>query len=677
MTLSTLLAGSTLDRERRMTAWILYLLPGLVLTGLLTWVTDRHDMMIVQALFLAHALLGLLTTPLALLYVLVHFIRTLGSRSFAVFFSGIAAAGLTSVVLLSGVWLLIFGQTETTRWVLAWHIGSSLLLMTIALLHLFFYVHYRNSRKRSGSAWPSTEGLKRRRIAVHFAIQFFLVMVVSIAFNTRIEDSYLSVPEDYSRVYGEHPLRPSETEILGGDLLKAEVVGGSDECGSCHADIFKQWSASAHRKAAMDPAYERIIALLVENKGIEATRYCDGCHGPMALLPGLLTPGGQHSGIDDTPANHEGVTCVGCHSIQRPLHTKGVASYEFAPRRPYLFEYSNNAMATFINHRLIRMRPELHRQNFSAARISTPEVCATCHAQFMDKDMNDWGWIKMQDEYADWLDSPYSGRSNTGFTTTAVTTCTDCHMEDLVSTDPSASPHGNIRGHAFATANTFIPLTTGDPEHLEAVRRFLMSNKMRLTIDVADNPAISQSDAYVDEQLRNREILPDYYYLGQTVKANVLVSNTGVGHNFPGGTIDINEAWVAIQVVDATGQEIFNSGALDEAGHVDPSAWFYRSVAVDRTGKQLWRHDLFRMTGEHYRNVIPAGKTDNISLEFEVPQWATSPLTVSAQLNYRKLTQRYASWVMQDENIRLPVVVMAQDAVTLPVLTRPPTRETK
>ena len=673
MLLNKLIQGSTLDRERYLVLWSICLLPGLTLSGLATWLVEHPGLALIQTLYLLHTALGIIVLPLAIAYLIAHFARTLGNRSVGVFFSGIAAAFLTGVSLASGAWLALFGQTETTRWVLEAHIVSSIVLITVALVHLLLFVQARRQKKRSSGNWPSLEALRYRAPLIALAVQLALIPGVWLTSMPSTGTGYLPIPSKYSKAYGDNPLRPSEAQIEGGDLVREEVVGGSEECGSCHKEIFKQWSSSMHRKAAMDPAYTHIVTLLVDKKGIEATRYCDGCHGPMTLLSGQLTPGGKHSGIAGTPANHEGVSCVSCHSIAKPVHTKGVASYDFMPRKPYLFEYSDNPIANFINHRLIRMRPELHRMNFDASRVSTPEVCASCHAQFMDKNLNDWGWIKMQDEYSGWLNSPYSGRSNTGFTTAQVTTCVDCHMTVGTAHDPSSSSEGLVHGHNFAAANTFVPSVTGDEPQENAVRRFLATNKMRVTVDIADNPAISQSDSYLEENLRNKAVLPRYYYLGQTVKANILVANTGVGHEFPGGTIDINEAWVAIQVTDATGKTIYRSGDISQKGEVDPDAWFYRSVAVDRHGKLLWRHDLFNMIGEHYRNTIPAGKSDNIPLEFKIPQWAVSPLTVSAQLNYRKLTQRYLSWLMPDSDITLPVVVMAQDAETLPVLTVPPT----
>lgn len=665
--------SSTLDKERCIMRALMWITPGLALSGFLTWPGEFQELMLTQSLYLVHAGAGLLATPAIVAYLVLHLIRTLGNRSFPVFFSGLSAGVVTATLLLSGLWLIALGQTETTRWVLPLHIGASITLLLSLLLHLIFHVQNRNIRKKGFSCWPSLDSTSMSHILAPLVAQVGLTLAIAAFWGTSVADSYRSVPSDYTYVYGPHPLQPSETKILGGQLVQEEVLGGSEECGSCHQGIFKQWLSSAHRKAAMDPAYEKLVARVVERSGMEAARYCDGCHGPRALLAGMLTPKGSHSGMDGTAANNEGVSCVGCHAIRRALHTKGVASYEFSPPHPYLFEYSDSSIGNFINHRLIRMRPELHRRNFSAARIESPEFCATCHVQFMDEEINQWGWVKMQDEYTGWLNSPYSGRSQTGFTEPVVTSCNGCHMTALASLDPSASTHGLVRDHAFAAANTFIPTVTRDPDHLEAVRRFLSTNKMRLTIDLVDNPAIAQAPSYVDESLRTETILPDYYYLGQKVKANILVTNTGVGHDFPGGTIDINEAWVAFQITDAAGRKIQESGALDAAGHVDSKALFYRSVPVDREGKHLWKHDLFKMTGEHYRNIIPAGKTDVVPLEFEVPYWAVSPLTISVQLNYRKLTQRYTTWITGDPKLRLPVVVMAQDAITLPVRTKAPT----
>lgn len=365
---------STLEQEQRITSWVSYLLPGLVVSGYVTLVWPSSEPMLIQALFLLHTLVGLVIAPLAVIYLVVHFIRTLGNRSFSVFFSGILAAVLVAAVTGSGLWLVWPGQTQSTRWVLDVHIYGSMLLVMVAAGHIVYHLRNRRGRRRRGPVWPSLTRIRRNPFILHTGGQLLLVALVVPLYGSSSDESYQSIPDNYSKTYGEHPLRPSETEILGGPLVTTEAIADSDECTACHEDIARQWRSSAHRKAALDPAYERNVILLAEKKGIEATRYCEGCHAPIALLTGELTPGGKHGGIDGTPANHEGVSCKSCHAVREVIHTKGVGSYAYQPAKPYLFANTDNPLGQALNHLLIRARPELHRKKFRFEACIQPGV---------------------------------------------------------------------------------------------------------------------------------------------------------------------------------------------------------------------------------------------------------------------------------------------------------------
>jgi hypothetical protein len=162
-----------------------------------------------------------------------------------------------------------------------------------------------------------------------------------------------------------------------------------------------------------------------------------------------------------------------------------------------------------------------------------------------------------------------------------------------------------------------------------------------------------------------------YYYLGESANLSIVVSNVGVGHDFPGGSIDINQAWMAIRAVDAEGQVIYRSGDIDENGYVDPNAYFYHAIAIDRNGKHVWRHDLFNMVGESFRRVIKAGMSDVVTVDFSMPGWAKSPITITATLKYRKLNNRYAQWALKEKYTKdLPVVDVAWDTLQIPLRIR-------
>ncbi|GGW96847.1 multiheme c-type cytochrome [Alteromonas halophila] len=622
---------------------------------------------------LAHLFSGLAFSLLALPYFLVHFRRTLGFRRAGLLASGLVLFFLYLGGALSGWHLLVAGQSEALRWVVDAHLFFTFSFLTALILHIYWHIRYLPEKRKKGpyGALPSVTKPMLIRISL-YNVSFIAVLVLLTLFypgNLQPQASD-GVVASYQQAYGPHPFRPSQTETVHGKFVPPEQLGNSFECMACHADVGKQWVSSMHQQAASDPAYVKNITLLVENKGIAAARYCEGCHAPVALLSGELTPGGEHGGISGTLSNQQGVSCMSCHGIKNLPHIKGVASYEFTPARHYLFEHSDNPLLVALNQRLIKVKPDQHKADMMHDILKDPKVCASCHTQFMDADMNNWGWVKMQDEYGAWLQGPFSQHHQENFASAEYTRCQDCHMPLMALNDPSADKDGQVRSHHFPGAATFLPLLRGDTEHFEATKAFLQTNKMRLQIEPPHRSDAVQNLQFLDEAIRDRTETPYFYYLGELARIQLVVTNQGVGHNFPGGTIDINEAWVELTVTDASGARVYVSGEIQPGGDVDPSAYFYRSLPVDRQGKLVWKHDLFNRIGESFKRVIPAGESDIVTYEFRVPAWAKTPLTVTGRLRYRKLNNRYASWALANHDIEIPAIDMAWDSLNIPVKVR-------
>jgi hypothetical protein len=243
-------------------------------------------------------------------------------------------------------------------------------------------------------------------------------------------------------------------------------------------------------------------------------------------------------------------------------------------------------------------------------------------------------------------------------------------MPLVPSDDPSANKDGLVRSHNFAAANTFLPLLRGDNKQFEATKTFLQQNKLNVNIDRPNRDDVIQSAGFLDETLRDTSEVPMFYYLGEKATIQVVVSNIGVGHNFPGGSIDINQAWIEFSIHDAQGDEVYLSGGIDEKGQVDKNAHFYRSLPIDKAGKLIWRHDLFNMVGNSFKRVIPAGKSDLATFSFDIAPWIKSPITVVATLKYRKLNNQYARWALQKNYIEIPVIDMAWDSISIPIKIR-------
>ncbi len=641
-------------------------------SGLTVYLLQEHSVFL-QWTVLAHALTGIATALALTPYFITHIRRTVGFRRLPSMLSGVVTLPLFIIFAYSGLHLALFGQRENQQWLLDAHIVSALLFVLLLTVHLLVHLVFlpANRRNQPGPKFPS---LTRPMLVTVLGFNLFIqVAIASASFIYQLaEPDYSDQPvtENYLYNYGPHPFRPSQTETSSGTFIDARQISNSHRCMACHEDIGNQWQASAHMLAASDPSYVTNVSLLADNKGITATRYCEGCHAPAALLTGELSPGGKHGGIAGSTANHEGIPCMGCHGIASLPHLKGVASYQFQPAEDYLFAQAEGPLLTGINSWLIRLNPNQHKLDMGRPLLKDPKICGSCHTQFMDKDMNNWGWVKMQDDYSAWLESPYSKQHEEGFASAAAVRCNDCHMPLRPASDPSADQDGQVRAHQFAAANTFLPLLRGDQQHLQETIKFLQSNKMRISIERPNRRDALQTLQALDESLRNFDEAPYYYYLGETASLNIVVSNNGVGHNFPGGTIDINEAWLEFIVLDAEGREVYSSGAIDEFNYVDKDAYFYVSKPIDRHGKEVWKHDLFNRVGEAYKRVVKAGESDIVRYSFTVPSWAKSPLTVTTTLKYRKLNERYARWALRDKYVKIPVVDMAWDSLNIPLRVR-------
>jgi hypothetical protein len=657
-------------KERKYVITLTGLLTVGVLSGYFTYFGETFPVW-KQWTVLLHTAVGIAMAVLLPFYLIVHFQRTIGLRRPILSFMGIMAALLCLVFVLTGLTIVLAGQREAGRWIYDLHVWSSAFALMAVLIHIDAHRLFLSERRRQQSAlpFPSLDNLGFRIIWLSTGVGILFVIIATGLYSLRTSPFQdVAAIQPYTYPYGEHPFRPSQTETATGGFLDAKRIGDSDSCAVCHQDIAAQWKQSIHAQAASDKTYQTNIKLLAEKKGMAATRYCEGCHAPAALLSGQLTAGGK---LDTKGHLDEGVSCLSCHGIDRIEHVKGVASYRFAPQSPYLFEGDNNAVAHNLHNFLIKMQPRQHRTDMARDVLAKPELCATCHAQFMDMDFNGWGWVKMQDDYSAWLNSPYSQQTRQTYAQTALRRCQDCHFPLVAGNDPSANAQGLIKSHFNVGANTVIPWFSENHDQLMRVQQFLQSDQVRITLDKPNRPDATESIKFVNPDAATSSESPSYFYLGEDISIKVAVTNAQVGHNFPGGTTDINEVWVHFHAVDGQDRIIFESGGITNNGDVEKDAYFYRSTPIDRHGNQVWRHDLFNMVGDSFKRVIPPAASDVTAFTFHIPDWAKSPVTVTADLNYRKLNNRYAKWALKDENVRLPITIMASDSLTMPLRIQP------
>jgi hypothetical protein len=659
---------SNQEQDRQRFSRFVALLVATALTGYATFAIRRTAVW-EQWAYLVHTVQGIVFAALIAQYVYLHYRRTVGLRRPAVSVSGIVAVLIALTFVGSGLHMAVFGQFEAARVVYWLHVIAATAVILAVLAHVVWHRATLPDNRREVeeplfAVKPRTLHKTRTQVALAAGIVLLGTLLYAILPSPYVDKAVI---QPYQMTYGDNPFAPSHNLTASGGFYDVKRLGRAEECGVCHQEIFSEWQSSIHAKAASDKAYQTNVNLLSGKKGIVATRYCEGCHAPVPMMSGQLSEGGRL----DTPGHmNEGVTCLTCHAMRRVLDTAGVASYLYEPPSDYIFSGYDNPVARKLHNFVVQLNPSLHRHDMARPPLSTPEMCATCHAQFMEKVMNNWGWVKMQDDYSAWLKGPFSGQSNHTFAQSNMQRCQDCHYPLVAGHDPSATKTGLQRSHRLPGANTAIPFIEGNHDQIALHTRFLQANRVTVTIDKPTRQQAQRSNRYMQPDISNVTEPPGYFYLGDEVTLNTVVANVGVGHDFPGGTSDINEVWVHLVVNDGQNRTVFESGDLKADDSVDPTAYFYRSLPVDKEGKLVWRHDLFRTVGDGFKNVIKPGGADVVTYRFTVPAWAKSPLSVGATVRYRKLNVRYARWVLKDDNLVLPIVDVASDAITVPLRER-------
>src|SRR5262249_20237267 len=162
-------------------------------------------------------------------------------------------------IVLSGLHITIFGQTEARRAVYWTHVmvgaGAVLLVVAHILLHRLTWPQRRpEARPATLSISPVTARWTLWHAAIALAV--FLVGAGAYALlPSPYKDVAAIQPYDLSK-YGSNPFAPSRNLTANGGFYDARRVGSSQECGVCHTEIFKEWRASIHSKAAADKAYQ-------------------------------------------------------------------------------------------------------------------------------------------------------------------------------------------------------------------------------------------------------------------------------------------------------------------------------------------------------------------------------------------------------------------------------------
>src|SRR6476661_6115052 len=177
----------------------------------------------------------------------------------------------------------------------------------------------------------------------------------------------------YALPFGHEPYLPSQAQSSFEGFLQPSDFPSASYCGTCHEAMHHQWRQSAHANSFRADFYLKNVQLLIDSKGIEYTRHCEGCHNPVALFTGSLT----RKSVVDRSFDEDGITCSVCHSIERIQNTSGTGSYVMG--KPAVMVAADGTPVTRpVSFDEILQHPELHSRAVMRDFYRTPEFCSVC-----------------------------------------------------------------------------------------------------------------------------------------------------------------------------------------------------------------------------------------------------------------------------------------------------------
>jgi len=677
--------------QHRLLFWVSGLLIFETLTGLSIYLLPFG--LSNQAMVLIHTGAGVLFLVPLIWYSIRHWRNYRSLRMTHVKLTGYFSMVTVLVTAASGV-VLTFEALARTRisygWDLVHTIGTFALIASV-LPHVVSLVYYNLKSVKEESAQVR---VAERRFGVRAGLVcaglFGLVVVVVLAYpRVQLKNQ---LPADYTFVFGpDRPFAPSLARTVTGQAYDARSTGGSASCGTsgCHKQIYDEWAVSAHRYSAMDLGFRAIQKTMGQQNGPESTRYCGGCHDPISLFAG--TKNLYQDDLTNPIGRDEGVSCVVCHSIKE-TDVKGNASYVLAQPERYMFELHQDSGSTrLVRDFLIRAYPRQHVKTLQHRLFKSPEFCAACHKQFIDEEINQVGWVQLQNQFDNWRNSRWNDTTDAHKSIE----CRECHMPLHDSEDPARGDDldynrragdGKHRSHRFLAANQFMPLALKLPgaEEQAALTEKWLQGKFEIP-EIADK---WRTGSAVPIEL----VIPPEVRPGEEIPVRVLITNNKVGHDFPTGPLDIIQAWVELVAKDQDGNVVYETGRRDDRHFIEPGSFIFKAEPVDQYGKLIDRHNLWEMVGVRYRRALFPGQSDMARFAFQCPAAAVQAggeaprqlteenfqfrtprrvtrLDVSAKLMYRKVDQFLLNFLFgESSGITSPVTVLSEDQKSITVV---------
>ncbi|MGB6686606.1 MAG: tetratricopeptide repeat protein [Terracidiphilus sp.] len=477
-----------------------------------------------------------------------------------------------------------------------------------------------------------------------------------------------SVASRYNYAFGKDtPFLPSDAADTNGQFMSPKSFPTAEYCGHCHQEAYHQWRQTAHSNSFRAPWYLKNVNMLIDEKGVQYSRHCEGCHNPVALLSGDLTQGMPKK----RPFEQEGVTCSTCHSI---VSTDATGTGSYVMGTPAVLVDENGAPITGpVSDAEILAHLDRHSKAVMRPLYHTSEFCAACHKAAIPRSLDDYKWLRAISLYDEWQGASFTKESPLPFyRKDSVSTCQTCHMmsEPLPAgaEDPGAKD-GKLMSHRWLGGNSLIPQYYKYPEQAEKLVAFLQNgpnNIGDLNVDIfalekdSDSGSASENLLAAPLGLTGFSVSP-----GDTLIADVVIQNKGIGHSFIPEQRDFYESWIDFTVKNAAGKVLAESGFIQPDGNLDPSAHSFTSRLINVKGELNDLHQIWHNRVLAYNNTIQSGRSQLVRYRFRLPKDNSGPFSLTATVRYRRFDQHFIDYAMNAKHYSMPVIDVATETKTI------------
>ncbi|MFT3731636.1 MAG: multiheme c-type cytochrome [Hyphomicrobium sp.] len=386
------------------------------------------------------------------------------------------------------------------------------------------------------------------------------------------------------------------------------------QCGTCHKQIYEEWSSSQHAYASISPMFHKFEQKFQTLTQGTVGTFCVRCHQQVGTQLGEArdAPLWARSQI-----SREGVTCITCHrvkeeygkvngerrvepgTINEPVYGSGkqsVINDVLAKKDTYSVKTSKDGRGN-----------DIHAGMITNDQITKSEFCVSCHQVAVNLG------IKLEIVWDQYRDSPARK---------AGVTCQDCHMGKVpgqpkgYATAPSAivggkevnpgRKHANHRfigpGYSIAHPGIFPHNVKAQAYTIKDWMEFdwrsgwgtskfedkVADGKIKVNFPKRWADANDREDAreIIDENIKKlderdklrRQVMENSSSIdgpnidgtpqvGSDLVFSYKIKNTNTGHNLPSGSLGAQpQLWVNVALVDPDGQNVWESGYVDSDG---------------------------------------------------------------------------------------------------------------